>query len=364
VRRILISCLVACSLLAMARPSAAQALLPPSFGSWSAGAAQPVTLEQIAGADAAAIREYGFKAIERQEYARGADTLAVTLYRMMDPSAAYGAFTYLRTAGMAPQSISRYAAASSNRALVVVGNLLIGASGATVAHSIADLGTLAASLKSKADPTPFPSIALHLPEEGMVPGSEHYFLGPIALHSMLPVGSGDWLGFSKGAEAISARFRKGSQEVTLLIVEYPTQQIASRQFDAAQQVLHSSSDATVPDYLFLSSERDDDLISIVFGHAPSTFANTLVKKVVFGHNVTWNEPSFKATELSWPTYVIGAFTGAGIIMVFSIVSGIGFGIIRVVIKTLFPGKVFDRHGQIEVIQLGLTGKRITTKDFY
>jgi hypothetical protein len=265
---------------------------------------------------------------------------------------------------MAAQSISRYSAASANRVLLVVGNLLIDANGSSVAKSMKDIGTLAAALTSKADASPFPSIEVHLPQEGLVPGSEHYFVGPVALHSLIPVGAGDWLGFSNGAEAISARYRKGNQEVTLLIVEYPTQQIASKHFDSAQPTLQSSSNSPVPGNLFLSWERDDNLISIVFGPAPSSFANTLVKRVVFGHNVTWNEPSFKATELSWPTYVIGAFTGTGIIMLFSIVSGLGFGIVRIAIKVFLPGKVFDRHGKIEVIQLGLSGKPIDTKDFY
>ncbi len=363
-RRLLISCLIACCSLAMAHPSSAQGVLPPSFGSWNERAAQPIALEQIAGLDVAAIREYGFKAVERADYARGAGTLNVTLYRMSDPSAAYGAFTYLRPAGMQASNISRYAAASANRALVVVGNFLIDANGAAVAGSLNDIESLAGSLKAKADPTAFPSIAVHLPVEGMVPGSERYILGPIALHAVLPVGTGDWVGFSNGAEAISARYRKGGHEVTLLIVEYPTQQIASKHFDFAQPILHSTTDVPIPGNLILASERDDDLISIVIGPAPSPFANALLKKVIFGHNVTWNEPSYKATELSWPVYVVGAFTGAGILMVFSIVSGIGFGIIRVVVKTFLPGKVFDRHGQIEVLQLGLSGKPINTKDFY
>jgi len=364
VRRILFPCLVACALLAAPHPSAAQGLLPPSIGSWNARSAQPVTLEQVAGADAPAIREYGFKAVERSEYARGTGVLTITLYRMADPSGAFGAFTYLRPAGMSPRDFSRYAAASGNRALVVIGNFLIDVNGSAAGQSMKDIAALVDTLKPKADRSPFPTIGLHLPEDGMVPGSERYIVGPITLHAVLPVGSGDWLGFSNGAEAISARYRNGGQEATLLIAEYPTQQIAARHFDSAQPVLHSSSDRPVPGYLFLSWERDDDLVSIVFGAAPSNFANALVKRVIFGHNVTWNEPSFKATDLTWPVYVVGAFTGTGIVIVFSIVSGIGFGLIRVVVKTLFPGKVFDRHGQIEVIQLGLTGNRINTKDFY
>jgi hypothetical protein len=364
VRRTLLSFVMTCFLLAMAHSSAAQGLLPSSFGDWNSRGGQPVTLEQAAGADAGAIRECGFVAIERAEYARGEETLSVTLYRMADPSDAYSGFTLLRPAGMAPSNFAHFSATSADRALAVVGNFVIDVNGAAVAQSHNDIESLARSLKRKADSRPFPIIGGHLPAEGMVPGSEHYILGPIALHTLLPVGSGDWLGFSDGAEAFSARFRNGTQEVTLLVVEYPTQQIAARHFNSAQPVLQSSSSSPVPGYLFLSWERDDDLISIVFGQAPSTFANKLVKKVIFGHNVAWNAPSYKATDLSWPVYIVGAFTGTGIVMVFSIVSGIGFGIIRVLIKIVAPGKVFDRHGSIEVIQLGLSGNRISTKDFY
>lgn len=363
-RRILIICAIALCMMATTHPSSAQGLLPSSFGAWNGGASQALTLEQAAGADASAIQEYGFKSAERVEYTREQDKLVVTLYRMTDPSAAYGAFTFLRAAGMAPSKLAQYAASSPNRALVVVGNFLIDADGAAVARSLNDIGSLADALKSKADPRPYPFIAGHLPSEGIVPGSEHYIVGPVGLHALFPVSSGDWLGISDGAEAISARFRKGTQEATLLIVEYPTQQVASRHFEAAQPILHASADSTAPANSILASERDDNLISIVFGQSTPLFANALLKKVVFGHNVVWNEPSFKATELTWPVYVVGAFTGAGIIMLFSIVSGIGFGIIRVVVKTILPGKVFDRHGQIEVIQLGLTGKSINTKDFY
>jgi hypothetical protein len=363
VRRILLSLMIACSLLAMAHSSSAQGLLPSSFENWTSGGSQSVALDQVAGADAAAIREYGFVRAERAEYTRGSDKVTVTLYRMSDPSDAYGAFTYLRQAGMAPSSIAQFAAASPARALFVVGNFLIDVSG-PVGHFKDGIDILIGTLKPKADGRPFPTIGGHLPTEGMIPGSEHYILGPIALHALLPVGSGDWLGFSNGAEAFSARFRNGGQEVTLLVVEYPTQQIAARHFDQAQPVLQSSSASPVPGYLFLSWERDDDLISIVYGRAPSTYANSLVKKVIFGHNVAWNAPSFKATDLSWPVYIIGAFTGTGIVMVFSIVSGIGFGFLRLLIKYIAPGKVFDRHKSMEVIQLGLTGNRINTKDFY
>jgi len=44
--------------------------------------------------------------------------------------------------------------------------------------------------------------------------------------------------------------------------------------------------------------------------------------------------------------------------------GIAFGGLRVIIKRLFPGKVFDRPQDIEVLQLGLSGKKIDPSDMY
>ena len=44
--------------------------------------------------------------------------------------------------------------------------------------------------------------------------------------------------------------------------------------------------------------------------------------------------------------------------------GIAFGGVRVLTKRFFPGKVFDRPEDMEVLQLGLSGKRIDPRDFY
>jgi hypothetical protein len=51
-------------------------------------------------------------------------------------------------------------------------------------------------------------------------------------------------------------------------------------------------------------------------------------------------------------------------MVAAVVLGVAFGGVRVLAKIFFPGKVFDRPDQMEVLQLGLSGKRINSRDFY
>ena len=363
-RRSLIVCFFAYALLATAHPAAAQRLLPASFGGWNENTWQSVSLEQALGEDAAAIREYGFVAVERADYVRGKGTLSLTLYKMVDPSAAYGAFTFLRAPEMTQSKISIYSASSASRALIVIGNFLVDANGSGVSLASSDLKSLAVALKSKADPRPFPTLANRLPPHGIVSGSEHYFLGPVALQRLFPVATGDWLGFGEGAEAFSARYQSGGQAITLLVAEFPTQQVAAKCFDSVQSAVRSVQGAPNSALTLAAIERKDDLISIAFGQNGSKYASALIDQIESGHNVIWDEPTYKATDLSWGTYVVGAFTGTGIIMLFSIASGIGFGFLRVLVKFLLPGKVFDRHRAIEVIQLGLTGKEINTKDFY
>jgi len=43
---------------------------------------------------------------------------------------------------------------------------------------------------------------------------------------------------------------------------------------------------------------------------------------------------------------------------------VAFGGFRVIVKRLYPGKVFDRPQDIEVLQLGLSGKKIDPSDMY
>ena len=75
-------------------PLTAQNLLPSSINGWTAsGTPARVSaqqIEQLANDHAAVLREYGITSGERAEYASGPDKIGVTLYRMVDPSAAFG----------------------------------------------------------------------------------------------------------------------------------------------------------------------------------------------------------------------------------------------------------------------------------
>jgi hypothetical protein len=100
--------------------------------------------------------------------------------------------------------------------------------------------------------------------------------------------------------------------------------------------------------------------------APSSaeYAKSLREAIDYQTQVTWNEPSQTATDPPITSTLVKIFYGTGVFMIAAFVLGIAFGGVRVVTKIFFPGKVFDRPNQMEILQLGLSGKRIDPTDFY
>jgi hypothetical protein len=364
VRRTLFVCVLGAALLIPFQGTSAQNVLPPTFGQWPVSPNPVKFIPFDLTSDAPVLQEFGFKSSEHQEYARGAERVSVTLYQMVDPTAAYGAFTYFRSTNMTASKLAQYAAVSPTNALIVVGNFLLDVSGQRINQSAPALEALILSVKPKSDPRPYPIIAEHLPPDGLIPSSVRYAIGPLAMQKYVPVGSGDWIGFSQGAEAVTGRYRKGKEEVTILIAEYPTQQIAGKNFAAMSTVLHPDPPVAENATRVVGSLREADLVVLAISNHAGQFPDGLVREVNYGHYVTENEGKFKATEPSMPVYIIGGFVLSGAIMLIAIVSGLGFAVFRLVVKKFFPGKVFDRPRSMEVIQLGLSERPVNMKDFY
>jgi hypothetical protein len=359
-------------LLATVHPAVAQSVLPSSFAGWNAsGAAASAPssglsiLEPQGEPDPAILKEYALKSTEARSYAQSTQTALVTLYRFRDPSSAYGAYTFLRDDSLSPLDVGSFGCAAGDRALVVVGNLLLNVVAKAERPSDMDLKQLAASLDKVADHSPFPSIGEHLPEQGLVRRSEHYVLGPRALAQYVPIGTDDWIGFDHSAETIVARYRLAGKDATLLIASYPTQQIAAGKFAGMLRRFTFDPPGSVPpDQTVLFGKRSSSLIAVVIGAPSREAANKLLDQVAYESEVTWNEPTHTLTDPTIGSIVVGAFLGTGAIMLIALAAGIGFGGLRVVLKIFFPNKVFDREKQIEILQLGIYSKPIQAKDFY
>jgi hypothetical protein len=94
------------------------------------------------------------------------------------------------------------------------------------------------------------------------------------------------------------------------------------------------------------------------------YAESLLGAVNYETQVTWNEPSQTATDPPWAVVLYRIFIGTGVFMVMAVAFGVAFGGFRIFIKRMLPGKVFDRPEQMEVLQLGLSGNKIDTRDLY
>jgi hypothetical protein len=362
--------LAAFFIVAAALPARAQGLLPDSFGGWKASSAtqrlDANAVEQSAGPDAAVFQEYETEGAAQRDYARGGATASVTLYHVGDPSAAYGLYTFLRSDALTPIEVGSFASAAPNRALIVVGNLLLDVTAPRARPSDADLKNLAQILAAQADTSPFPSIGQYLPDPGLVHGTEHYFVGPQALSRVVPLGTDDWAGFSYSGEALTARYRMSAQnDAVLLLISYPTQQIAAKELDAMLRRFPIDPPGGAPaGQSALYARRVGELVALVVGAPTRDAANALLDQIHSHDVVTWNEPHQTYSDPSISAIVIEGIMGTGAIMVMAIAAGIGFGGLRIFVKYLLPGKVFDREKQMEVLQLGIASKPIRAKDFY
>jgi hypothetical protein len=350
-------------------PVSAQQALPNSFAGWNISSRAAVSASSFGIADTqaaeAAAREYGFVAGEQSAYTKGPDRLVAQVYRMKDPSGAYGIYSYLRTPDMARADLEEHSSISPQRALVLIGNLVLDVRGGNLQQLQTDLHPLVTVVSSRAETGALPTLWEHLPESGFVNGSDRYVLGPQTLNQLVPNELGSSLGFSKGAEAEVAQYRLGSSgDAQLLIVDFPTPQLADDSLAALRKrfnVNGAKPNAGLPE---LFAKRALTLLAVVSGASSQVAASGLLDQVHSGAVLTWNSPSFEATQPGILTIVVGTLVGTGVLCAFALVASLSFAGFRLIVKRALPGKVFDRSNEVQVLQLGLSSKPINAEDFY
>jgi len=355
-------------LVALAWPASAAPALPQQFAGWTAvpgSQASTTSVEQVAGNAAGIYQNCGAVGAERAVYQRDAATLTVTLVRLRDPSAAYSAYSFLRPENATGMKPTRHSSVAANEATLLIGNYVVTVAGQGLPRLAAALASLAAQVASQARSGPYPNLGERLPPDGIVAGSDRYVIDAGMLARALPIGAGDWLGFSDGAEAELAQYRIRGQAITFLVASYPTQQVAAKQAEAlAREFNLNGQEGAGSGRPVVYLRRVSSLLGLVYGADSAAVADRLLGKIEYRTEVTWNEPGFSLKDLSMPQYMVGVIIGTGIIMLFVLVASIAFGGFRIVVKHIFPGKVFDRRQSVEILQLGLSSKPIDARDFY
>ncbi|MBI2956259.1 MAG: hypothetical protein HYY26_02980 [Acidobacteria bacterium] len=352
--------------------AAAEPLLPAELGgarrvSWSE--AEAMDLERLVGAQAALLREYGSQRAEQATYQSGREEWQVTLHTMPDRSAAYGAFTLLRAGGslgLAPfgyaqgrrdreaASVGEAGARTAGGWVFYQGNYLASVAGRAPAGSLRALAKLLESRSGQQ--ASLPTLPSYLPVEGMVAGSDRYLLGPLALGQVAPLAPGDWAGFAYGAEVEAARYRVGGREALLLLVSYPTPQIAHQRLRDWRLLFNLNGTGAAGRPLAFA-RRKGTLVVFVAGLPSAEAAEQLIGQVSYRPEISWSEPAEPEADENFLSSIANIFVGTGLFLLVTLGAGLAFAAIRLAIQWWLPGKVFHRAPDGGIVVLNLQQRK-------
>jgi len=333
--------------------TSAPALLPAEFAGWQKSAGGR-TSKDPAAADAANVgllREYGFSDVEQAVYTHPGRTMTVKAARFADASGAYGAFTFYRQPEMLTEKIGSEAASAHVRILFYRGNVLVDVVlDRTTAMSAAELRELATDLPEPGgNAMNPPNLPAYLPRQGLVRNSTKYVMGPVGLSEIRSPLPANLVRFDDGAEVAQGLYRTDEGEATLVVIGYPTPQIAGERLKAIAGQDPRRDAGSAP----LHSKRTGPYVVVAAGPISPGEAKSLLASVNYDADVTWNQNTFFSKRDNVGSLIVGVILLAAILMGAALILGVFFGGFRILMRRMFPDRIFDRSKDGEIISLKL-----------
>jgi len=313
----------------------------------------------------AVLKEYGFTDLASATYKRDdGRTLKIHAMRFADASGAFGAYTFYLQPEMKKEQIGDQGASLGQRVLFYRGHVLVEASFSQESvMSMAQLRVLAGALpRPTGNAGNLPAFIDFMPHRGYVANTQKYVMGPAALTALAPPVSADLVDFRASSEVSLGRYDTDSGEATLMLISYPTPQLAAdhlRRIEAAHrqsqgQAQPQAGISTVENSGSFFYKRSGPIIAIATGPASASDAKSLLGNVNWDANVTWNTPTENGQVRDLYMLILNIVILCSILAGLAIVAGVAFGGIRILMKKYFPDRVFDRPEHMEFISLHLT----------
>jgi len=354
---------------AVGTPTAAQAppvakagaMLPSEFGGWKLKGSLHTSSDPAVAdpAEALVLKEYGFTDFASGVYTQDDNRkLRLRAARFSDASGAYGAFTFYKQPEMLGEKIGDQAASLNNRVLFYRGNVLVDAVFDKLsAMSAAELRELASDIPlPEGGSRNLPGLPIYLPKQGYVKNTAKYIIGPATLDQVgAPIPS-QLVNFNAGAEVALGNYNSSGGEATLMLISYPTPQIAAEQLRKIDDARRPDSAAKpgAPSLVeggTFGDKRTGPIVAIVSGPLSLSEAKSLLAAVNYEADVTWNENTFLDKKNSIANLVWNAIILCGILIGIALVAGVAFGGLRVLIKRLSPER--EAKEEMEFISLHL-----------
>ena len=317
--------------------------LPEQFAGWQKSADKVSTDPAVADpTNAALLKEYGFTDFEQATYTRPGRQMTVKAARFNDATGAYGAFTFYKAPEMLNEKFGDQGATLNERVLFYRGNILVQATldkiTAMSAAELRELGQLVPLPPGSARNLPI--LPQYLPKQSYVRNSAKYVVGPVGYATLNAPLAADLVDFGRGAEVVIGNYTTGQGTATAELISYPTPAIAGDRLRAVEALNNQA----------IYAKRTGPMLVLVTGQIAPAEAKALLASVNYEADVTWNERTPSARD-NVANFLVNIIILIGIIFAMALVAGLAFGGVRLAVKRAFPGKVFDRPEDIDIIQL-------------
>jgi hypothetical protein len=326
-------------------------ILPNEFGGWQIKGSVETSQDPAAAdpTNPAILKEYGFTDFAGGTYTRDdGRKLTLRAARFADASGAYGAFTFYKQPEMLNEKIGDQGSSLNNRVLFYRGNVLVDALFDKLSvMSAAELRELASDLPlPQGGARNLPSLPTYLPKQTYVKNTAKYIVGPATLDKIGSPISSQLADFGAGAEIVQGTYESSGGEATLVLISYPTPQIAAehlRRIDAAHapNPQPGASAPPVVDVGTFLDKRSGPMVVIAAGPFSPSEAKSLLASVHYDADVTWNENTFfdkknNLANLLWNTIILCA-----VLMGITIAAGFAFGGVRVLLARVLSARRGD-----------------------
>jgi len=326
-----------------------------SLPEWQVEKSQNVSLNDVRqwGVEPSVDHEYGVTKVEIRTYRKGKQSVQTVVEKAADPSSAYGLLTFYQNESMKPEKDMKLAVAGADQALMARGVFLVRAlrptqpkmSDEDFRSFLVAIGGAAPSADSLA------LLPLLLPPQGIIPGSQKYVLGPVAMQKALPSLPADLVGFQQGAELQAADYQHNGRPVTLIFISYPTTPIASSRFAAIVQSLgiNQKSGAGA-----LYGKLEGSHILLVQNAQSKEIASRFMSRMTIRQQISWDQPPpGKPVTVQMFHLLLGNILLVLLLVGLAIFAGVLFFISRRVAARLFPDWDWARGYEDSVIRLNL-----------
>jgi hypothetical protein len=249
------------------------ALVPEALGEFVRKSVEPVS-----AADAPLAEELGLEESEKAVYeTKDGRRLEIQATRYYDDTGAFAAFLWQKPQQGEAVEHGERAWKGSGFTLIQIGNYLVKTTGDA---PLDDDLELMLGYMPRMRMTVDPPVLAYTPDSGERPGTARHVLGPTGLERLAPEIPPSAVGFHFGAEGHYAEYDTDAGPMRLLLLSYPTLQMARAQAEELQKIGSAVAKRTGP------------LVAVVLNPSSADEAQRLLARVRYEAEVTldYKEP--------------------------------------------------------------------------